>query len=106
MLFMVIENFRDGDPIPVYRRFRASGRMAPDGLRYLTSWVAADYTRCYQVMECDDPRLIDEWMRHWSDIADFEVVPVVTSAEAVAAIGPRLDARLDDSDINRRSSPS
>jgi hypothetical protein len=86
MLYMVIENFRDGDPRPVYRRFRAQGRLAPEGLDYVSSWVTDDFKRCYQVMQCDDRSLLDEWMSHWSDIVDFEVLPVVTSAEASAAI--------------------
>lgn len=88
MLFMVIEHFRDGNPVPVYRRFRERGRMAPEGLRYVSSWVTADHKDCYQVMECDDRRLLDEWISHWHDIVDFEVIPVVTSAEAAAAILP------------------
>jgi hypothetical protein len=86
MLYMVIENFRDGDPRPVYRRFRAQGRLAPQGLEYVSSWVTDDFKRCYQDMQCDDRSLLDEWMSHWSDIVDFEVLPVVTSAEASAAI--------------------
>jgi hypothetical protein len=86
MLYMVIENFRDGDPRPVYRRFRAQGRLAPQGLEYVSSWVTDDFKRCYQVMQCDDRSLLDEWMSHWSDIVEFEVLPVVTSAEASAAI--------------------
>jgi hypothetical protein len=90
MLFMIIEDFRDGDPVPVYRRFRDRGRMAPDGVTYVASWVTTDHARCFQVMECDDRALLDEWISHWKDIVDFEVVPVVTSAEAVAAVTPRL----------------
>jgi hypothetical protein len=89
MLFVIIEHFK-GDPVPVYRRFRDRGRLAPDGLRYVNSWVSSDLQRCYQVMECDDRRLLESWMDQWKDLVDFEVVPVVTSAEAVAAIGPRL----------------
>jgi hypothetical protein len=86
MHYMIIERFRNGDPVPVYRRFREQGRLAPDGLRYVSSWVTANHAECYQVMECDDRRLLDEWMGRWSDIVDFEVIPVVTSAEAAAAI--------------------
>jgi len=82
---MVIEHYRDGDPAPVYRRFREKGRMAPDGLEYVSSWVTTDYAHCYQVMKTDDERLIHEWIANWSDIVDFEVIPVVTSAEAAAA---------------------
>jgi hypothetical protein len=87
---MIIEHFRDGDPVPVYRRFRERGRMAPDGLTYVASWVTDDLARCYQVMECDDRRLLDAWMANWSDVTDFEVIPVMTSAEAAAAVAPRL----------------
>lgn len=90
MLFMVIEHFRNGDAVPVYRRFRDQGRMAPDGLTYVASWVTTDLTRCYQLMECTDRTLLDEWMLRWTDLVSFEVVPVLTSAEAVAAIAPRL----------------
>ena len=87
---MIIEHFRDGDPIPVYRRFRDRGRLAPEGLQYVASWVTTDLRHCYQVMECDDARLLDEWLDAWRDIVDFEVIPVMTSAEARAAVGPSL----------------
>jgi hypothetical protein len=89
MLYMVLEHFK-GDPVPVYRRFRDRGRLAPDGLRYVNSWVTSDLQRCYQVMECDDRRLLEAWMEQWKDLVDFEIVPVVTSAEAASTIGPRL----------------
>ena len=79
---MVIEHFRGGDPVPVYRRFRERGRMAPEGLTYVSSWVTEDLARCYQVMETEDRRLLDEWMKSWSDLAEFEIHPVVTSKEA------------------------
>ncbi|GLC28574.1 DUF3303 domain-containing protein [Roseisolibacter agri] len=89
MLYLVIEHFRGGDPAPVYHRFRDQGRLAPDGLRYVASWVTTDLARCYQVMECDDRALLDEWIARWADIVAFEVVPVVTSAEAARAVlGP------------------
>jgi hypothetical protein len=84
MLFLIIERFKNGDAAPVYRRFREQGRLAPTGLTYVASWVAADLSRCYQVMECADRALLDEWMAHWSDLVDFEVISVVTSAEAAA----------------------
>jgi hypothetical protein len=89
MLYMVLEHFRGGDAAPVYRRFRDRGRLAPDGLRYVSSWVTTDFRVCYQVMECDDPALLERWMDAWRDLVDFEVIPVVTSAEAAAAILPR-----------------
>ena len=90
MLYVIVERFRDGDAAPVYRRFREKGRLAPEGLRYVSSWVTLDMTRCYQVMECDDASLLTQWTDQWKDIVDFEVLPVMTSAEAVAAIAPRL----------------
>ena len=89
MLYMIIEDFK-GDPVPVYRRFRDHGRLAPEGLRYVNSWVTQDLQRCYQVMECDDRALLQQWIDHWKDIVDFQVIPVVTSSEAAAAIAPRL----------------
>ena len=89
MLYMIVEHFRD-NAIPIYRRFRERGRMAPDGLRYVASWVSEDYRRCFQVMECDDPALLEQWMSNWRDLTEFEAIPVNTSADAAAAIAPRL----------------
>ncbi|GAA3293022.1 DUF3303 family protein [Dactylosporangium vinaceum] len=82
MLFMVIETFRGGQPRPVYDRARAQGRLLPEGLRYVDSWVAADFARCYQLMECDELTLLMRWIAEWTDLVDFEVVPVVPSAQA------------------------
>jgi hypothetical protein len=90
MLFMVIETFRGGDPVPVYRRFRDQGRMMPAGIEYRGSWVTDDLRRCFQVMECEDRGLLDEWIANWSDLTAFEVIPVITSADAAARIAPRL----------------
>jgi len=90
MLYVVIEDFRHGDPIPVYRRFRDRGRLMPAGIEYRGSWVTQDLRRCFQIMECEDRRLLDQWMANWDDIIDFEVVPVVTSAEALAAVSSKL----------------
>ena len=90
MLFMIIEHFRDGDPVPVYRRFRDRGRMASEGLQYVSSWVTTDLKHCYQVMECDDRRLLDQWLDAWRDIVDFEVVPVMTSRDAQTTVAPNL----------------
>jgi len=87
-LYMVVEHFRDAPA--VYRRFRERGRMAPEGLRYVASWVDEKIERCFQVMETDDRRLLDQWMANWSDLTDFEVYPVMTSAEAAEQIAPRL----------------
>ena len=88
--YMVVDRFKGGDPVPVYRRFRDHGRLAPVGLDYVSSWVDTKLQRCYQLMETDNPELLDEWMARWSDIVDFEVHPVITSAEAVKRIGPHL----------------
>jgi hypothetical protein len=91
MLFMVIERFRDrGAAASVYRRFEERGRMLPEGLRYVSSWIAADLDRCFQLMECDDPRLFDQWIVHWRDLVEFEVIPVVSSNEAGEALGLTL----------------
>jgi Domain of unknown function (DUF3303) len=86
MLYMVIERFRGGDPAPVYARFRERGRLAPEGLRYVSSWVDETLTTCYQVMEADDRRLLEEWMAAWDDLFAFEVIPVVTSQEAAERV--------------------
>jgi Protein of unknown function (DUF3303) len=90
VLYMIIERFKNRDPVPVYRRFRDRGRMAPEGLTYVSSWVTEDLDCCYQVMKCDDRRILEQWMTRWSDVTDFEVIPVVTSAQAVERIAPRL----------------
>jgi hypothetical protein len=90
MLYMVIENFRGGDPLPVYRRFRDRGRQMPEGVEYRGSWVTEDLRRCFQIMECDDRQLLDRWMDAWNDLIDFEVIPVLTSEGARAAVAPRL----------------
>ena len=90
MLYMVVETFRGGDAIPVYRRVRDSGRGMPDGLSYVSSWVTDDLRRCFQVMETDRRELLDEWIAYWSDLVEFEVFPVITSAEARAAVADKL----------------
>ena len=90
MLYMVVEHFRDGNALPVYRRFREHGRLAPDGLRYVVSWVSNDLRRCFQIMECDDSSLLAQWTARWEDLIEFEVIPVVTSAEAAASVAARL----------------
>lgn len=82
MLYMIIEDFKDGNATSVYRRMRESGRMTPEGVTYVESWVTTDLARCYQVMECDDRSLLDDWISRWSDLVNFEVVPVLSSEEA------------------------
>ena len=83
MLYMVVERYLRG-PEPVYARAEAKGRMLPDGLRYVDSWVVDDVAmdRCFQLMEADDSSLFDEWFAHWSDLTEFELYPVLSSAEA------------------------
>ena len=79
MLFMVIEHFRNGDPPPVRERFLSDGRMLPDGVVYYASWLDPPNARCYQVMEAPDAKALEVWTARWSDIVEFEIVPVVTS---------------------------
>jgi len=89
-LYMVIEIFKNRDAVPVYRRFRDRGRLTPPGLSYVSSWVTEGMDRCYQLMETEDPLLLERWIASWSDIVDFEVYPVISSKEASEKIGPRL----------------
>jgi Protein of unknown function (DUF3303) len=90
VLYMIIERFKNGDPVPVYRRFRDRGRLAPNGLQYISSWVDEKLERCFQIMETADRKLLDQWITNWSDIVEFEVFPVVSSKEAAETIAPRL----------------
>lgn len=85
MLYLVIERFHNGNPKPVYERFEGRGRMAPEGVRYVDSWVTSDLSTCYQVMECDSRAQLDEWMDNWRDLVDFEVLEVMTSNQARSA---------------------
>ena len=96
MLFMIVERFRPGCAPEVYRRFRERGRLAPEGLRYVASWVDLQFERCFQVMEADNEALVREWTAHWEDLVDFEIVPVRTSADAAAIMaGAQRPAALD-----------
>ena len=90
MLYMVIERFKNRDAKAVYRRFREKGRMAPQGLVYVESWVETNFDRCFQVMECEDARLLEEWTAQWRDLVEFEFVPVLRSKEAAEFLGPEL----------------
>jgi hypothetical protein len=93
MLFMVIERFKDNDMLPIYKRVRDEGRGFPEGLRYIDSWVEPSFARCFQLMECDDLRLLQEWIvakRGWG--VTFEIVPVVTSKETREVVAPYLDS--------------
>lgn len=89
-LYMVVEQFKNKDAVPAYQRFRDRGRMAPEGLVYVSSWVDENLERCYQLMQTADRTLLDQWMANWSDIVDFEVFPVLTSKEAAEKIAPSL----------------
>jgi len=92
MLFMVIERFRDQDMVPVYQRVRAEGRMLPDGLDYVDSWIEPNFGRCFQLMRCDDLTLLQQWVLKWRGAGvTFEIVPVVPSAETRAVVAPLLD---------------
>ena len=90
MIYMVIEHFKDRNAVEVYRRFRKKGRMMPEGLNYVDSWVEPNYDRCFQLMETDDPALFDQWIANWDDLMDFEIIPVITSKEARETIAPML----------------
>ena len=90
MLYMVIERFKNRDAKAVYRRFRHKGRMAPDGLAYIDSWVETNFDRCFQLMECDDARLLEQWAANWRDLVEFEFVPVRRSKEAAELISQEL----------------
>lgn len=90
MLFMLIERFKNRDAVAVYRRFREQGRMAPEGLTYVGSWIEANFDRCFQLMECQDARLLQQWMIKWQDLVEFEIIPVVPSEETVETITPML----------------
>ena len=92
MLFMVIERFRDSDMIPTYQKVRETGRSLPEGLRYIDSWVEPNFSRCFQLMECDDARLFQEWILQWRGMGTtFEIVPVVGSKDTRAVVAPHLD---------------
>ena len=88
MLFMVIENFRAQDAKSVYRRYSETGRLMPDGITYVGSWVQADLSRCFQIVECEDVTLLQRWVAAWRDLVEFDIVPVVTGQETAAALGP------------------
>ncbi|HYC14690.1 MAG TPA: DUF3303 family protein [Stellaceae bacterium] len=90
MLFMVIETFRNQDAKAVYRRFKEKGRMTPEGLGFVESWVSADLDRCFQIMECSDVTLLQRWAANWSDLVEFEIVPVTQGKNTGAALADRL----------------
>jgi Protein of unknown function (DUF3303) len=90
MLFMVIETFRDQNAKAVYRRFRDNGRMMPEGLKFVGSWVSADVGRCFQLMETDDITRLQSWVAEWSDLAAFEIVPVTPGKDTAEALAGQL----------------
>ena len=90
MLYMVIEHFKDRDAVAVYRRFREKGRMMPDGLRYIDSWIEPNFDRCFQLMETSDKALFEQWTVNWDDLMDFEIVAVATSRDTRDEIEPLL----------------
>ena len=90
MLYMAIEHFKDGDAKAVYRRFRDEGRLMPEGLAYVDSWVDRDFTRCFQIVACEDPELLQVWAQAWQDLVAFEFHPVVPSKQAFEALAPSL----------------
>jgi len=93
MLFMVIERFRNDDMLPVYKGVRDGGRKLPAGLQYIDSWVEPNFSRCFQLMECDDLRLLQEWVLQWRGLGvTFEIVPVVSSKDTREVVAPHLDA--------------
>lgn len=92
MLFMIIERFRDDDMLPIYERVRDQGRLLPEGLTYIDSWVEPNFSRCFQLMECDDLRLLQRWVLQWRGLgAAFEIVPVVSSKATREVVAPYLD---------------
>jgi hypothetical protein len=93
MLFMLIERFKDDDMVPIYQRLRDEGRMLPDGLTYVDSWIEPNFSRCFQLMECNDLRLFQEWTLKWRGYgATFEIVPVVPSKDTREVVAPFLDS--------------
>jgi hypothetical protein len=92
MLFMVIETFRNQDAKAVYRRFRDKGRMLPDSVRFVSSYVTADLGRCFQLMEADDVTALQQWVAEWSDLAAFEIVPVAAGKDTAQALAKQLDS--------------
>ncbi len=94
MLFMIVERFKDQDAIPVYQRVRDKGRQLPEGLAYVGSWIEPNFDRCFQLMECDDLRLLQEWILGWRGAGiTFEIVPVVPSKETQAVVAPHLKSK-------------
>jgi len=90
MLFMVIEHFDQARVKEIYARFQEKGRMAPEGLIYVDSWISADFGRCFQIMQCDDVTKLQEWVLAWGDLARFEIVPLASSKDTAAVVKKHL----------------
>ncbi|MDJ0745083.1 MAG: DUF3303 family protein [Xenococcaceae cyanobacterium MO_167.B27] len=86
MLFMVVEHFEKGRTKDIYHRLQEKGRMMPEGLKYVDSWISANFDRCFQLMECDDPGLFQEWVLQWQDLFELEIIPVVPSKETIKIV--------------------
>lgn len=94
MLFMIIERFQENDMLPIYQRLASKGRMLPEGLKYIDSWIEPNFSRCFQLMECNDLRLLQEWILKWRGLgATFEIIPVVSSKETKEVIEPYLERK-------------
>jgi len=103
LLYMIVEHFKNQDPVPVYERFQARGRLAPNGLQYVSSWVDANLEQCFQLMETENRLLLDEWLDNWSDLVEFEVYPVISSNEAAEKVSQLMkDAQADYSEVEQR----
>ena len=94
MLFMVVERFKDRDPAPIYARLREHGRSMPEGLRYVDSWIEANFDRCFQLMECNDAALLQRWLLEWLDLMQCEIVPVSPSQVVRDMFPPPGDTRV------------
>ena len=90
MLFMVIERFKPGTIPDIYRQLRDTGRSLPEGLTYVDSWIEASFARCFQIMACDDARLLQQWVLQWGNLVDVEIVPVVPSGDVQEVVRPFL----------------
>ena len=90
MLYMVVERFKEGAAPGIYERFREKGRMMPEGLEYISSWIDVDLKICYQLMRTEDASLFPRWIENWNDLVEFEIVPVRTSAETVQIVKSQL----------------
>jgi len=89
MLYMIVERFQSGKAKALYERFEEKGRMLPEGVHYINSWIDEQVSVCFQVMESDTKEKLQQWIDQWNDLADFEIIPVITSAEAKGKIFAR-----------------